>query len=189
LDSETDLKTLQQAYEPYQMNDAGGDKGTAHSYIDIYADLISAVGNKSLLEIGVWAGHSLKMWADYLPNSRIVGLDIDLSRLVFNVDGFEVLLCDATKQAEIKDKVSGMFDYIIDDGNHTFEAQIMAFYNLWDYLLVGGKYFIEDVLNMDVAKSLSEQICEFTGMAVQIYDLTAVKGRSDDILVQITKVN
>ena len=183
------MKTLQEAYEPYQMSDAGGDKGTAHSYIDIYADLISAAENKSLLEIGVWAGHSLKMWSDYLPNSRIVGLDIDLSRLVFDVDGFEVLLCDATKQAEITDKVFGMFDYIIDDGAHTFEAQITTFYNLWDYLLLGGKYFIEDVVSLDVAESLAAKMTAFTGMNVKIYDLTAVKGRSDDILVQITKVN
>ena len=183
------MKSLQDVYKSYQMDDAGGDKGTAHSYIDIYADHIPAAEGKSLLEIGVWQGHSLKMWAEYLPNSRVVGLDIDLGKLLWQADGFEVLLCDATKQAEIKDKVSGMFDYIIDDGSHTEEAQIRAFYNLWDYLLVGGKYFIEDVLDMDVAKSLSEQICEFTGLPVQIYDLTAVKGRADDILIQITKIN
>ena len=183
------MKSLQDVYKSYQMDDAGGDKGTAHSYIDIYADQISADEGKSLLEIGVWQGHSLKMWAEYLPNSRVVGLDIDLNRLLWQSDGFEVLLCDATKQAEIVDKVFGMFDYIIDDGSHTEAAQIGAFYNLWDYLLVGGKYFIEDVLDMDVAASLSEQICEFTGLAVQIYDLTAVKGRADDILIQITKIN
>jgi hypothetical protein len=183
------LKSLREAYEPYQMSDGGGDKGTAHSYIDVYAREIPAAEGKSLLEVGVWAGHSLKMWADYLPNSRIVGLDIDLSRLTFDVDGFEVLLCDATKQAEVQDKVSGMFDYIVDDGSHTLEAQITAFYNLWDYLIIGGKYFIEDVLSIEVADSLAEQMFAFTGCPVRVYDFTAVKGRSDDILVQITKVN
>jgi ABC-type amino acid transport substrate-binding protein len=183
------MKTLQEVYESYQMADGGGDKGTAHSYIDIYAERISADEGKSLLEIGVWQGHSLKMWADYLPDSRIVGLDIDLSMLIFDVEGFEVLLCDATKQAQIKELVTGKFDYIIDDGSHTPEAQITALYNLWDYLLIGGKYFIEDVLGMDVAKSLVEKIVAFTGMAVQVYDLTAVKGRADDILIEITKVN
>ena len=189
MDSKANLKTLQEAYKPYQMSDGGGDKGTAHSYIEVYSEHIPAAKNKSLLEIGVWAGHSLKMWADYLPGSRILGLDIDLSRLVFEPEGFEVLLCDATKQAEIRDKVTGMFDYIIDDGEHTLEAQITAFYNLWDYLLVGGKYFIEDVVSVDVAKSLAGKMFAFTGMDVQVYDLTGVKGRSDDILVQITKVN
>ena len=183
------MKTLQEAYEPYQMNDAGGDKGTAHSYIDIYADLISAAENKSLLEIGVWAGHSLKMWADYLPKSRIVGLDIDLSRLVFEVDGFEVLLCDATKQSQVKEYVQGKFDYIIDDGSHIANDQITGFYNLWEYLLIGGKYFIEDVVNMDVAESLAKQMFAFTGMPVVVHDLTKVKGRSDDILIQVTKIN
>jgi len=183
------LKSLREAYEPYQMSDGGGDKGTAHSYIDVYSREIPAAEGKSLLEVGVWAGHSLKMWADYLPNSRIVGLDIDLSRLTFSVDGFEVLLCDATKQAEVKDKVTGQFDYIIDDGSHSLEAQITAFYNLWDYLVVGGKYFIEDVVSIEVAESLAKKIYAFTGFSVQIYDLTAVKGRSDDILVQVTKVN
>ena len=183
------MKTLQEVYGSYQMADSGGDKGTAHSYIEIYAEQIPAAEGKSLLEIGIWQGHSLKMWADYLPNSRIVGLDIDLSRLIFDIEGFEVLLCDAPKQRQIKEVVTGQFDYIIDDGSHTPEAQITALYNLWDYLLIGGKYFIEDVLSMDVAKSLVEKIVAFTGMAVQVYNLTAVKGRADDILVQITKVN
>jgi len=171
------------------MSEGGGDKGTAHSYIDVYSREIPAAEGKSLLEVGVWQGHSLKMWADYLPNSRVVGLDIDLSRLIFDVAGFEVLLCDATKQAQIKELVTGKFDYIIDDGSHTAEAQITALYNLWDYLAVGGKYFIEDVLSVDVAESLAEKIFAFTGFPVRVYDLTAVKGRSDDILVQITKVN
>ena len=171
------------------MDDAGGDKGTAHSYIDIYAEQIPAAEGKSLLEIGVWQGHSLKMWAEYLPGSRVVGLDIDLSRLLWQANGFEVLLCDATKQAEIKDKVSGMFDFIIDDGSHTFEAQITTFYNLWDYLLVGGKYFIEDVVSAEVAESLVEKMVAFTGFPVRVYDLTAVKGRADDILIEMTRLN
>lgn len=183
------MKTLHEAYAPYQMPDAGGDKGTAHSYIDIYAKEIPPDKNISLLEIGVWAGHSLKMWAEYLPNSRIVGLDIDLSRLIFNADGFEVLLCDATKKVEINNILTGKFDYIIDDGSHNPQAQISSLYNLWDYLKVCGKYFIEDVVSMDVAKSLAKKIVAFTGMAVQIYDLTAVKGRSDDILIEITRLN
>lgn len=171
------------------MADGGGDKGTAHSYIEVYSREIPAAERKSLLEVGVWAGHSLKMWADYLPGSRIVGLDVDLSRLTFDVDGFEVLLCDATKQVDVKDKVSGLFDYIVDDGSHKLEDQVTAFYNLWSYLAVGGKYFIEDVLNVEVAESLAGKMFTFTGFPVRVYDLTAVKGRSDDILVQITKVN
>lgn len=183
------MKSLREAYEPYQMADGGGDKGTAHSYIDVYSREIPAAEGKSLLEVGVWAGHSLKMWSDYLPNSRIVGLDVDLSKLTFDVDGFEVLLCDVTKQAEVKDKVSGMFDYIVDDGSHTLKDQVTAFYNLWGYLAVGGKYFIEDVLSVEVAEALAGEMFAFTGFPVRVYDLTAVKGRSDDILVQITKVN
>ena len=171
------------------MPDAGGDKGSAHSYIEIYAEHIPASKNKALLEIGVWAGHSLKMWADYLPESRIVGLDIDLSRLVFEPQGFEVLLCDATKHNQIKEKVTGMFNYIIDDGSHNDSDQITAFYNLWEYLLDGGKYFIEDIVSVEVAKSLAKKMFAFTGMPVQVYDLTTVKGRADDILIQITKVN
>jgi 23S rRNA U2552 (ribose-2'-O)-methylase RlmE/FtsJ len=183
------LKTLQKAYEPYQMPDCGGDKGTAHSYIGIYGQNIPAAKNKSLLEIGVWAGHSLKMWADYLPNSRILGLDVDLSRLLWQDDTFEVLLCDATVHSQIKELVTGKFDYIIDDGSHTLEDQITALYNLWDYLNVGGEYFIEDVVSIDVANTLAERIYNFTGIKPKIYDLTAVKGRSDDVLIQITKIN
>ena len=183
------MKSLQEAYEPYQMPDAGGDKGTAHSYIDIYGKEIPAEKNVSLLEIGVWAGHSLKMWADYLPDSRIVGLDIDLSKVVFEPEGFELLLCDATKHAEIKEKLSGTFDYIIDDGSHKANDQIDTFYYLWNYLKVGGKYFIEDVISMDIANDLARKIYNFTGIKPQVYNLIYVKGRSDDVLIQVTKIN
>ena len=183
------MKSLQDVYKSYQMADAGGDKGTAHSYIDIYGREILAEKNVSLLEIGIWQGHSLKMWADYLPDSRIVGLDIDLSKLIFEPEGFEVLLCDATKHDEIKGKLFGTFDYIIDDGSHRANDQIDTFYYLWHYLKVGGKYFIEDVIGMDIANDLAEKILNFTGIEPQIYDLIYVKGRSDDVLIQVTKIN
>ena len=52
------------------------DKGTAHSYIAVYERLLEPYRPRdvTLLEVGVWQGGSLLLWADYFPSGRIVGM-------------------------------------------------------------------------------------------------------------------
>ncbi len=67
-------------------NHFGVDKGTVlgdwehpHYYTFVYEYFLKPVRNKpiGLLEIGVWKGASLRMWEAYLPQAKIVGVDID----------------------------------------------------------------------------------------------------------------
>ena len=55
------------------------DKGTHHSYIDMYyEETLANYKNKTitLLEIGVNAGRSLELWAKYFnESSTIIGID------------------------------------------------------------------------------------------------------------------
>lgn len=183
------MKSLQEVYENHSFPDGRGDKGTAHSYIDIYGAQIPAEVGKSLLEVGVYEGHSINMWNEYLPNSKVVGLEIDLSRLGWESLKYQVILCDATDVAQVDGVLDGSsFDYIIDDGSHRYEEQVSGLRNLWKYLNVGGKYFIEDVVDIDTAQALVGDILSITGCEAVVYDLRGLKDRSDDILIQINKV-
>jgi hypothetical protein len=175
---------LQETYLKYACDDGGGDKGSLHSYIDIYAKQMRRKKNIDLLEVGVWRGYSLAMWQDYFTDSRIVGVDIDLSRCELDVDARR---CDATNPGELQMALGDMrFDYIIDDGSHRLEDQVASFGVLWDRLKPAGKYFVEDIQN-DYALAVLIDTIKAAGAEPIIYDLRAHKGRYDDILLMVVK--
>jgi hypothetical protein len=56
----------------------GTDKSSRrHGFAEIYETYVRPLRDEpiAMLEIGVWKGASLRMWADYFPNGRIHGLD------------------------------------------------------------------------------------------------------------------
>jgi SAM-dependent methyltransferase len=174
---------LQEIYGRYSSPDRGGDKGTQHSYIELYGEYIQP-GIESLLEIGVWEGQSLAMWQEYLPGTRVVGLDIDLSRLRYEVDARS---CDATNRESVDDALANeMFDVIIDDGSHRVHHQIESFNILWTRVKPGGHYFIEDIAGPDALRVLMEAL-DKARTEYAVYDMRANKNRFDDILVRISK--
>lgn len=177
---------LQTIYNKYTMSDCGGDKGTAHSYIDIYDRYFQNTRhNINLLEIGVYQGHSLKLWSEYFVDSQIIGIDIDKTLLSFPEENFIVYECDATSQKDINSIIPNIeFDFIIDDGSHNIYDQISSFNILFSKLKNGGIYFIEDInnLNQDYSKLIALH------KNVQIFDLRHFKNRSDDVLVVIQKI-
>jgi hypothetical protein len=171
---------LEQLFERYSSGSGGGDKGSLHSYIEVYEREMTKRRNIDLLEIGVWEGHSLAMWQEYFKASRIIGLDIDLSRNLFQVDARR---CDATNPEELNLTLQdATFDYIIDDGSHQPGHQVRSFELLWDRVKPGGKYFIEDIDNDDALLRIGETIARM-GVEFTVYDLRDKKGRWDDIMV------
>lgn len=179
------MKTLKEIYQNYTTPEGDGDKGTAHSYIEIYEKIFnSRRENISLLEIGVSKGYSLALWKEFFINSKIIGLDINLSNLIFKPDGFEVYQVDATDKLKLDDVLKNeTFDFIIDDGSHLLEHQIASFNILFPRLKRQGIYFIEDIANIDEAKSSIINL----NPNLKIHDLRNTKGRSDDVLVIINK--
>jgi hypothetical protein len=173
--------TLQEVYAQFSSPDCGGDKGTQHSYIDIYAAEMEKTHGISLLEIGVWEGHSIAMWQSYFKDSQILGVDITDNNVKFDIP---LLIADATKPIS---KIAGkQFDYIIDDGSHLVSDQMATFELLWGNLKQGGKYFIEDIFG---SQELSQLEAKFTklGLTFRIYDCRAYKQRFDDILLVVHK--
>ena len=118
-----------------------------------------------LVEIGLkkkkpgYAGcESLKMWREYFPAARIVGLDIiDVSSLP-RVPNTEVYQCDCTDALAIEQVFSRHDiapDFVIDDGAHTPKSHQIALGTIFPRVRPGGAYFIEDLqvcLNRDMFK-------------------------------------
>ena len=178
------MRTLQETYLDYACDDGGGDKGSLHSYIDVYAKHMPKTKNVDLLEVGVWRGYSLAMWQDYFTNSRIVGVDIDLSRCELDVDARR---CDATNPGELQMVLGDTtFDYIVDDGSHRLEDQVATFRVLWSRVKPGGRFFIEDIQS-DYALAVLSDTVKQLGAEPIIFDLRAGKGRYDDLLLMVVK--
>jgi hypothetical protein len=108
----------------------------------------------TLLEIGVSKGSSIAAWSDLFQNSKVVGVDVDLSqcrpdlleRIKSNsrchlIEGNASLSTILGKLQE-----HAPFDVIIDDGSHyssdVIKAYELLFYNM---LKPNGYYIIEDL--------------------------------------------
>mmetsp|Transcript_40642 Transcript_40642/g.135433 ORF Transcript_40642/g.135433 Transcript_40642/m.135433 type:complete len:216 (-) Transcript_40642:651-1298(-) len=57
----------------------GTDKATLTNFVDVYAEVLPHGAERwqvrSVLEIGVFFGASIKMWRDFYPNATIYGID------------------------------------------------------------------------------------------------------------------
>jgi SAM-dependent methyltransferase len=166
----------------------GTDKQSGyHSYVHAYSMLLGPWRNHigALLEVGIgtvrpgfannMGGHarlatnytpgaSLHSWREYLPYTRIVGLDLDAEavRAAANPSqNIEAYAVDTTRESSVAalDLTRGgtsLFDVIIDDGLHTWIGQQKTLVSLWPLLRPGGFYFIEDVLWGDLTKTAQE---------------------------------
>lgn len=152
------------------------DKGTVHSYLEIYDEIFSEYSNPSILEIGVDKGESLRLWKAMFPNAIVHGLDIELkSKKV--IPGCEVFIADATTWVPPR-----KYDIIIDDGSHKLRDQSTTFLRLFDKYC-RGHYIIEDVQDSVAIKTLMNLNLE----KASVYDLREIKNREDDIMVVFKK--
>ena len=173
-------KSLKEIYEDHKTPAGMGDKGTLHHYIDNYEKLFTPYRfrNNVFLEVGVEHGHSLRMWRDYFPRSKIIGADIKESPKA--IPGCEFYLCDQSKKNDLDNLANGTtFDIIIDDGSHVLEHQILTHQRLFKRLNKGGIYIIEDIQNPETDIPAIEKACG----KCEIYDTRKESGRYDDILL------
>ena len=105
---------------------------------------------KSMLEIGIKDGQSIKIWRDYFSlDTKVVGIEINKEPLEgFNLPNTEVYFGDQTDYDFLHNliKKEKKFDIIIDDGGHTQEQLKSSFEYLFKYgLKSGGIYVMEDL--------------------------------------------
>jgi predicted O-methyltransferase YrrM len=100
----------------------------------------------SVLEIGVLEGASLRMWRDYFPAGRIVGIDLSPQATEHEADRIKVIIGDQTDAAVMDAAVEaiGPFDLVVDDGGHYAYQQICSLLYLWPHVKPGGIYVVED---------------------------------------------
>jgi hypothetical protein len=98
-------------------------------------------------------GASLYGWSEFFPNAKIFGADID-KNILFNTPRIRTFFCDQTNPDIIKNMwkspdLQDNFDIIIEDGLHTFPANVCFFENSIHKLNTKGYYIIEDIDNKE----------------------------------------
>jgi hypothetical protein len=149
------------------MTKHGSDKGRGwHNYTTVYSALfpLGCVQPKRIFELGLGTnqpdlistmgvegrpGASLRGWAELFPNAVIYGADIDRGSL-FQEPRIKTYYCDQLDSAAIRelwaqpDLRDGM-DLLVEDGLHTFEANISFLDGSLEHVTPGGLYVIEDI--------------------------------------------
>ena len=127
------------------------DKHNIHKYMDKYKELFKPIKDevKTVLELGILGGGSLRMWRDYFPNAIIYGLDCNPNDM-FTEPRIKTYI---GRQENIRDLETVCYsmrhptiDIIIDDCSHLFSAQMISFGYLIHKLKEGGYYIIEDMI-------------------------------------------
>lgn len=158
------------------MGKCNSDKGSLnieyswHNYTTFYYSIFKDLREKKLriFELGLGTnnlnipsnmgedgtpGASLFGWSGFFFNSRIFGADIDTD-ILFNTDKIKTFYCDQTDPEIIKKmwnepELQDNFDIIIEDGLHTFNANVTFFENSIHKLKPNGYFIIEDILNSE----------------------------------------
>lgn len=103
-----------------------------------------------LLEIGIQAGGSIEIWAQYFKSAtHIIGCDIDpaCGKLHYDDPRIKILIGDINTPETLQSLIAltDSLDIVIDDGSHHSSDIIYSFVTLFPQLADGGIYLIEDL--------------------------------------------
>ena len=150
------------------MTKYGSDKGRALNYTQVYSALFKGCYDQPLriFELGLGTnnpnlpsnmgvfgapGASLRGWRELFPHALVYGADID-RRILFQEDRIKTFYCDQLDRSSIRElwshpDLQAGVDIIIEDGLHTFEANVSFLEESLDHLRPGGIYVCEDILS------------------------------------------
>ncbi len=182
-----------------------------HNYTTFYYSIFNQIREKPLriFELGLGTnnlsipsnmglggrpGASLYGWAEFFPNSKIFGADID-SNILFNTDTITTYYCDQTSPTIIKKmweepSLQDNFDIIIEDGLHTFHANVCFFENSIHKLNPNGYFIIEDILYKEshlFVEKIKEWEKKYTDCRFKIVNIPSRKNYVDNNLLVVTK--
>jgi len=169
------------------------DKGSIHTYIDTYYDLLKDKKYCKIFEIGVRTGGSIWLWRKLLEDYEIWGIDVD-SNYFANRPFADELRNDPKIIVKFRrnsfdvssyDDIPKDFDLIIDDGDHSAEGICKTFINAWHHLKTGGVYVIEDPQTDEAINTITNKIKEIAPSS----EISILKFRpdSDDNLIIVNK--
>jgi cephalosporin hydroxylase len=174
------------------------DKNTIHSYLPLYQKLFGSKQEtaKSILEIGIWNGGSIKLWHDFFPNATVYGLDIIDPRPEWNdiintpgiiLNKFDAYNPEVVNQYFIQPNIR--FDIMIDDGPHSLDSMKKYIQLYLPLMTDDGILIIEDIPSVGWIEILRQTVPEHQRQFVKVYDLRHIKNRYDDIVFTIDKYN
>jgi hypothetical protein len=121
------------------------------SYYPFYAQYLDSLRDSqiSLMEVGVFTGESLKVWAEYLPEASIIGVDLEDRQLDFSaypaIRFEQANQIDTTRLVQICNQHAPEgLDVVIDDASHIGAFSRITFSILFPRLNSNGYYFVED---------------------------------------------
>lgn len=163
-----------------QMLNYPSDKDTSHNYTPVYQEEFTQIENIKILELGVCYGGSLILWDGFFINSEIHGID--------NVKYTDSLIPGIIHWGKYEDVDSefenNYFDYIVNDSMHYAKEQIDAFKIYYSKLKPGGKFFMEDIPNMD---NVAEIVKTLEGYTFKVYNMNASSDSQDSIILVVYK--
>jgi hypothetical protein len=183
-----------------------------HNYTTFYYSIFKDISEKQLrvFELGLGTnnvnipsnmgsngrpGASLYGWSEFFPNSYIFGADID-KNILFTTDRITTFFCDQTNPQIINNMwnepaLQDGFDIIIEDGLHTFEANVCFFENSIHKLNQNGYYIIEDILIHEESlftNKIKEWENKYTEYSFQLIKIPSQKNTVDNTLLVIYKM-
>ena len=182
-----------------------------HNYTTFYYSIFKDLCDKNLriFELGLGTnnvnissnmgingrpGASLYGWSEFFPNSDIYGADID-TNILFNTDKIQTFYCDQTNPDVVKNmwnhtNLQENFDIIIDDGLHTFDANVCFFENSIHKLKPNGYFIIEDILYNEeylFINKIKEWETEYKDCSFTLLKIPSSCNKFDNTLLVIIK--
>ena len=126
-----------------------------HGYAAFYEEMLREVEVESVLEIGVYLGHSLHAWKMVWPTATIEAVDRDCRYDDSLDDEFAVYVGNSIK--EVPHIIRGReYDVVIDDGDHHWKSQVKTLNN---FIHMAKKFYvIEDITGQYAEDKLYENI-------------------------------
>lgn len=128
----------------------GTDKNSnCHNYCGYYSMFFEHLRHEpiKLLELGVYHGDSLRMWAQYFDKGLIYGADIE--DMTEHDDGriktYLVDELDIISLIHLREQIPPM-DIILNDASHQSQGIVLSFETLFKHLNPGGYFVLEDML-------------------------------------------
>lgn len=162
-------------------NPLGTNKEVDHGYLsNVYQLIFNFVNVKSILEIGLMWGYSLRLWQDFLQPNLCIGIENGESVSQRNFEkgtGPTVINKDAFKY-QTYNALTNEFDLIIDDANHTLYQQSRAATIFSRKLADKGILVIEDIEPSERhLKNILNSIPPLKTVKIFVVDLTSQENR------------
>jgi hypothetical protein len=156
------------------------DKDTSHNYLPVYQKEFDTTKNVKILELGVCYGGSLVLWNSFFIDSEIHGID----NKKYTDDPIPGIIHYGNYQDLYTKFKDNYFDYIINDSLHYAKDQIEAFELYYPKLKSGGKFFMEDIPNVENLKIILNYLNDYN---FRVWDMNATSKFQDSVVVVVDK--